>query len=130
MAYDPTSLRELHNQVVLPITLEKFWSLPVELISPDGEEQTGLAGQVLFNRVEVELDTSNLEQPTIVSKPVVTLRVSSLTRVPQPGERWTVKCPREPSRSADLVTHLATRAPTGGDSIGFMTLHCDRIVQE
>lgn len=137
MTYDPTSLREVHERF-LGTTLEGLWGFPVGLTSPDGEVQTpwttadktGLSGQVLFNRVEVELDTSNLEQTTMVSKPVVTLRISSLTRVPQPGERWIVKCPRIPSRSAPLVTHLAIRGPTGGDSIGFMTMHCDRLVQE
>ena len=130
MSWDRTSLREFHNNVVLPTTLEGDWSLPVEIISPGGIKQKNLTGQVLFNRVEVEMETSNLEQPQIVSKPVVTLRISSLNRVPQPKERWIVRCPREPRRDAPLQSYLAHRAPTGGDSIGFITLHCDRIVQE
>lgn len=136
MAFDPTSLRECH-ELDLEETLEKDWSLPVQLISPDGEVQTtsandpelDLVGDVLFCRTEVDVESGLLQQDIIVRKPVVTLRKTSLTRIPEPGERWIAKIPLTPSRSAALETFLAVRAPTGGDSIGFITLHCDDIEQ-
>jgi hypothetical protein len=135
VAFDPTSLRECH-ELDLEETLETDWALPVQLVSPDGEIQPDpndpdatLGGQVLFNRVETEFESGLMSTDVIIRKPVVTLRISSLTRVPQPGERWVVRIPMTPSRSAPLETFEAHRAPTGGDSIGFITLHCDDIVQ-
>lgn len=112
----------------LATTLEKEWGLPVVLISPDGEiintsVNSGevLVGQVLYDTVMTNPATG---EPVIVNNPIVTLRRSSLSRVPAPGEKWIVKIPITPDPDASLTEFVVspTRSSEGGRSIGFIKL--------
>lgn len=115
----------------LSFTLEGLWGLPVELIDPDGNEITltvsgaPLVGQILYDVVKINPETG---EEMIVNKPVVTLRRSSLSRVPEPGEKWFVRIPTSPSTTATKEDFIIdqTRPPEGGASIGFIRLYLRR----
>lgn len=133
------SLRE-RVESDLAITLEGQWGLPVELTDPDGKKITTsanspdplnplpLRGQVLYTTVRVSTETG---EEVITNAPVVTLRRSSLSRIPADGENWLVKFPKDPSLTADLENYALTpsRANEGGRSIGFIRLYPSKVIQ-
>lgn len=128
------SLRERAERD-LGVTLEdpNQWGLPVELTGPDGieiktsanspdpENPLALYGQVLYNTVRTNAEGEQVVTPL----PVIVLRRSSLSRVPQDGESWLVRFPTEPSLTAELANYsLDSDQPTeGGRSIGFIRLY-------
>jgi len=111
------------------------WGLPVELIAPDGVEYTksandpteDLKGQVLYDTTIVDPE-SGLDM--IVHKPVVTLRRSSLARIPVAGENWMIRIPEIPDPTATKTLHRIERAPEEGKAIGFIRLYLTRAVQD
>lgn len=117
-------------------TLEGDFGLPVILIAPDGTIQDksandpteDLMGQILYDSL---IHDPNTGLDIVVHKPVVSLRRSSLTTVPDatPGQNWAVRIPLEPSVSAPKVTFRIGRVTEGGDSIGFVRLYLERIEQ-
>ena len=124
----------------LATTLEDptLFGMPVELVSPDGEvintkmvdgiattEQ--LCGQVHYDSIE----TDDAGIPTIIHKPVVTLRRSSLSRVPLPTDRprWACRIPESPLVGADIVTFLVENPTEGGGSLGIIRLYLTRAEQ-
>jgi len=113
----------------LKFSLEGEWGLPVILIDPDGVEQTksvndpteDLSGQILYDHRVVDSETG---MEHTVNTPVVTLRISSLLRVPKDGENWGMKFPLVPDPAAPKTTFiLIGRPPEGGASIGFIRLY-------
>lgn len=96
--------------------------MPVTLTAPDGERYTGLTGQVLYDIVRLNPDTG---ERITVSTPVVTLRRSSLPRVPQPGENWLVEIPESPLAGAPMVQKVTSgvRPPQGGASLGMIRIY-------
>lgn len=121
------NLREL-TESQLEKSLEGIWSLPVNLVSPDGVRYDDLRGQVLFDIVRVNPETG---EDMTVQTPVVTLRRSSLTRIPEPGEKWIVEIPVTPNEAAVKVQYVLspTRPPEGGASIGFIRLYLQAVKQ-
>jgi hypothetical protein len=121
------NLRELAEKD-LGRSLEGEWSLPVNLIDPDGVRYDGLRGQVLFDIVRVNPETG---EEVTVQTPVITLRRSTLARIPAPGENWIVEIPATPSEAAAKVQHVLspTRPPEGGASIGFIRLYLQAVEQ-
>jgi hypothetical protein len=127
------NLRE-QAEADLGFTLEGEFGLPVELIDPDGKiidtDLNGdpLVGQVLYDTVRESPDTG---EDIISNEPVVVLRRSSLSRVPQAGEKWLVRIPVSPSTTATKETFVLTkdRPPSGGRSLGFIRLYPTRNVQ-
>lgn len=118
-------------------SIESEWKMPVELTSPNGIKQTHsvndpselLGGQVLY--------FSRRENPTtgeviVVNQPVVTLRISSLLRVPKAGEKWFIKFPISPVAGAPYLDWVFTcdRAPEHGTDIGFMRIYPFRLEGE
>jgi hypothetical protein len=124
----------------LSVTLEGEWGLLVELVGPDGIEITTsanspdplsplpLKGQVLYSTVRVSPETG---EDMIINNPIVVLRRSSLSRIPQDGEKWLVRIPEDPSLSAALNSYVFTpeRASEGGRSIGFIRLYPKKVNQ-
>jgi len=109
-------------------TLESEFGLPVVLIDPDGGIQensandnlTPLVGQILY---DTRLENPETGQEIIVHKPVVTLRRTSLNRIPLPGEKWVVKIPIVPKFDAEKIS-FSLEAPTeDGGAIGFIRLY-------
>jgi len=135
------NLRERAEQD-LGTTLEDptQWGLPVELTGPDGIEiKTSanspdpanpelLYGQVLYNTVRANAEGESVVTPL----PVIVLRRSSLSRIPQDGERWFIKFPKDPSLTAELADYTlnADKATEGGRSIGFIRLYPKKTVQD
>lgn len=134
-----TNLREQMEED-LAITLEGEWGLPVELIGPDGQEITTsanspdpqnplpLMGQVLYTTIRVSPATG---EEVIANAPVITLRRSSLARIPVPGETWHIKFPKDPSLTAQLDDYVFSidRASEGGRSLGFIRFYPTKAVQ-
>lgn len=118
-------------------TLESEWKIPVELTSPDGQKQIysvndpseRLGGQVLYFSTRENPVTG---EPMVVNQPVVTLRKSSLIRVPEAGEKWFIKMPIEPVANAtwENFVFTPTRAPEHGTDIGFIRIYPQRIESE
>jgi hypothetical protein len=101
-------------------TLEGDWGLPVILIDPNGNEHGPYQGQVLYDTTAVDPETG---MEIIVHKPVVTLRRSSLSVVPQANEKWIVQIPTVPDPAAVKETFFLERPSEDGGSIGFIRLY-------
>jgi hypothetical protein len=116
-------------------TLEGRWGLPVALISPDGVRQDSkvdgspLLGQIMYGLARLNPETG---EDVTVDTPVVTLRRSSLIRVPLAGEKWIVEIPETPSMTAPKIQMIIspTKPPEGGKSIGFIRLYLQQVEQE
>ena len=95
---------------------------------PDPLNPHPLTGKVLYTTTKIDPNTG---EEIVVNKPVITLRRSSLERIPQDGENWHVKAPRDPSLTADLQDYVFTpnSASQGGRSIGFIRLYPSKAVQ-
>lgn len=113
----------------LETTLEGGFSLPVSLIAPDGEVYdtkksdplTPLTGLVLYNRKEYNPETG---EDIMVPSPVVTLRRSSLERIPADGEKWAVLIPIDPDPEADKKEFIFYARPAeGGRAIGYIRIY-------
>lgn len=135
------NLRERAEQD-LGVALEdpNQFGLPVELTGPDGieiktsanspdpENPLLLYGQVLYNTVRVNPATG---EQMVTAMPVISLRRSSLSRIPLDGENWHIKFPKDPSLTAEMANYALTpgRASEGGQSIGFIRLYPTVVVQ-
>lgn len=123
------NLRE-QAEAGLALTLEdpEGFGLPVLLTDPDGNETGPYYGQIIYNTYV----TDEVGQEVVLKRPIVTLRTSSLARVPLPTEknRWAVKIPITPSRTANKVTFLLGHPSEDGGSIGFIRLYLTSMVQE
>ena len=104
-------------------TLEAEFGMEVELVDPDGAVYENV-GQVLYDTISQDADGNQV----IDHKPVVTLRRSSLDRVPAPGEVWAVKIPTTPIATTK-TTFLLERATEDGGSIGYVKLYLRATVQ-
>lgn len=121
-----TNLRE-YIETGLASTLEdpNGFGLPVLLIAPDGTETGPYYGQILYN---TRL-TNEIGQEVVTKYPIVTLRRSSLARVPAASEKWAVKIPITPSPSASKVTFALGHPSEDGASVGFIRLYLTKLIQ-
>jgi hypothetical protein len=118
----------------LAVTLEGHFKLPVVLIDPDGvkydksanDPELDLVGQILYDTRVEDPETGG---EIIVHKPVVTLRRTSLTRVPQPLEKWVVQIPIRPFYDDPKVSFVLERPSEEGGAIGFIRLYLTRAEQ-
>lgn len=125
-------MENLRQQVEADLheSLEGEWGVPVELTSPDGIVQRYsannpdelLRGQVLYFSKREDPATG---ETVVVPQPVVTLRISSLIRVPIDGETWHIRVPISPRAGAPLQSLLFTsdRAREHGTDIGFIRIY-------
>lgn len=117
----------------LRFTLEGDFALPVNMTGPDGifrnttVDGRPLAGQVLFDIVRASDTGENIT----INTPVVSVRRSSLFRIPQPGENWVIAIPETPLLNAPLVQYAlsVTRPPEGGSSTGFIRMYLQQVEQ-
>jgi hypothetical protein len=106
-------------------TLEGDWSLPLILISPDGVESS-YDGQIIYETTEFDENTAT---DIVVEKPVVSLRISSLSRVPLKTEQWFCKIPLTPDATATKVTHRVETIHRGGASLGIIRLYLQQAAE-
>lgn len=115
------------------------FGLPVILISPDGEIQEfsandpntprtiPLTGRITFSRFDQDPTTG---LPVRIDNPLVTLRISSLDRIPKAGENWVVKIPEKPQVDATKKTFFMEIAPRSGDSFQWIQIPLTELQQE
>jgi hypothetical protein len=130
-----TILRE-QIEADLEVTLEGDFGLPVVLIAPDGAKQTlkkdattPLLGQIIY---DTRIENPETGQEIIVHKPVVTLRRSSLERIPESLEKWVVKIPPVPQYITDeeqMISFSLEDPKEDGGSIGFIRLYLKELDQ-
>lgn len=105
----------------------------VVLISPGGvrysksanDPTADLMGQVLYDSISQTEDGVEV----IDHNPVVTLRRSSLAKIPAPNEKWGVNIPTGPRADATRETFIMERASEDGGSIGFIRLYLRKAEQ-
>lgn len=105
------------------------WSFPVKLTGPDGVTEA-VRGQVLYDLVRMNPDNG---ERVVVEQCTITLRRSSLRRVPSPGENWLYEIPEspaDPEGSTVQVVSSGTRPPEGGRSLGFIRIYAQQVEQE
>jgi hypothetical protein len=110
------------------------FGMPVELINPDGETQIYsandpdpanpsvlLAGQVVLHSTVADAEGV----PMVSDIPSVTLRRSSLDRIPLRAEKhlWYVKAPEGTDPLGPKTTYLMDEPAEGGEDIGIITLY-------
>lgn len=117
---------------------ENGFALPVILVSPDGVEQgfsandpdvprtIPLTGRITFSRFDIDENGA----PSRVDNPIVTLRRSSLDRIPLAGENWAVKIPTTPDFDAVKETFFLESAPRAGDSYQWIQLPLTKFLQD
>ena len=132
-------MENLRTQIELDLreTLEGEFKMNVELTSPDGVTQTLskndptqlLSGQVFYFSRPLNPETG---EEVVVNQPVVSLRISSLNRVPLNGETWYIKIPVSPVEGAakESFVFTATRPYESGTDIGFMRIYPQRVEAE
>lgn len=118
-------------------TLESEWKMPVELTSPDGVTQIYsannpselLGGQVLYSYSRENPTTG---ETIIINQPIVTLRVSSLVRIPKAGEKWYIKIPTgyEPNATKQSFVFTLDRSPENGNDMGFIKIYPQKVSSE
>lgn len=118
-------------------SIESEWKINVELINPDGKAQIysannpteKLGGQVLYFSRRENPDTGEV---VVVNQPVVTLRISSLDRIPVAGEKWYIKMPISPLANAEKKSFVFTsdRSLEHGTDIGFIRIYPQKIESE
>jgi hypothetical protein len=130
----PVNLRKRAEED-LKYTLEGDFGLPIILVDPDGTtiteniEGTTLKGQILYSTTRIDPETG---EPIIVNNPVVSLRRASLARVPESGENWLVRIPKDPTDGATIFDFVIdpTRSTEGGRDVGFIRLYLRKAEQE
>jgi hypothetical protein len=124
----------IQTELDLHESLEGEWGMHVQITSPDGATQIYsknnpdevLKGQVLYFSKAADPETG---EQIYVNQAVVTLRISSLDRVPGVGEKWFVKMPISPAENAPMenFTFTPTMSPQHGTDIGFMRFYPQRV---
>lgn len=112
----------------LELTLEDDWGLPVVLYAPDGTKYDKSANDTTKDLVGQVLYDTRIEDPAtgaeiIVHKPVITLRKTSLTRIPISGEKWIIEIPTTPEYAGTKTAFYVERPSEDGSSIGFIRLY-------
>lgn len=126
----------LRVQVELDLheTIESEFKIEVELTGPDGVTQIysknnpteKLGGQVLYYSRVPDAYTG---ERIVTNFPVISLRVSSLDRVPVDGEMWYLKFATSPVSGAPKRSFVftETRAIESGTDIGFIKIYPHRV---
>jgi hypothetical protein len=118
----------------LQYTIEGEYGMRVSLTAPDGtlinKDKNGNPLMARITYCQPRMD-SNTGMMTIVDNPVVTLRRSSLTRIPATGENWKIVIPAGPREDAASVTYLLDSSrPSGqGKNLGIIRLYLIEVEQ-
>lgn len=113
--------------------IEKQVGVKVVLIDPDGKEYKksalepleDLKGWFVQESLAYDLKTG---VDIISDKPVLSLRIRSLERVPQDGEKWIVKVATKLD-SEELKAYVLAGAPKNSKTIGFINLGLGSVSQ-
>ena len=110
----------------LAVTLEGDYGVACTLVGPDGTVYTTntlgkpITGRLVYDHAEIGPNGETV----VVHSPCLTLRTSTLPRVPKHDERWMVKAPKSMIDPTPTLFFLdADRPPEDGGSIGFKRLY-------
>jgi hypothetical protein len=118
-------LRKLSEEF-LGTSLEGDFSLPVEIQTPNGAIQT-VRAQVLYDRTGEDPQTGEM---VYVTDPVVVVRRSSLSPLPEPGERLVIRIPSSPREDAAKETYFCfDQSFQGGRSLGMIRFYLTKTEQ-
>lgn len=123
------SLRTLaESHLAQTLENSNHFGQPVVLISPSGVTYDAVYGQVLYDTRKFD---EEIGVEVIVHNPVVTVRRSSLSRVPLASEKgqWAVKIPSNPQSGAGTTTYILGRVSEDGGSLGFVRLYLSAAAQ-
>jgi hypothetical protein len=117
----------------LGVTIEGDYGVPVVMTAPDGTiysastAATPIMGRLVYDHAEM---TPNGET-VIVHNPCLTLRTSTLPRVPKTDEHWMFKVPLNMADQTKLALFFldAGHPPENGASIGFTRFYLTSAVQ-
>ena len=112
--------------------LETIWSpsryganATIELISPSGDLQEIENSSVVYTQSEVNHDGCRI----VKDNPRVDIRISDLTTVPAPGEKWIVRIPASKTNST-LVSHMIEGRPIKNRTHGIISLSLKLVTQQ
>ena len=114
----------------------KNWSTPVIFIDPDGiiydkDNDTGEELRTLQTLYDRRVENPDTGEAMTIHEPVIVQARSSLSRIPQPGETWSIKFPLDPMEENTLSNYVFTpdRSIEGGSSLGFFRIYPIKLVQ-
>lgn len=111
-------------------SLEGDFALPIEMIAPDGSVQTeSLNGGVLRGMIVYESAQFSPKTGSLVygERVIVSLRRTSLVRIPEVRENWVVRIPVDPSWDSEMVSYQVAEIHRTGRSVGFINLELARL---
>lgn len=105
----------------LRLSMGSGFNIPVNLIYPSGNHQTGLISQVLYDRFGEDPDTGD---EIVIKETRITLIKADLDEVINAGDKLSISYPLDPANPTVLTTEMMDedRAPIDGGSIGFITI--------
>ncbi|HUX61451.1 MAG TPA: hypothetical protein VMV32_09090 [Ignavibacteriaceae bacterium] len=114
----------------------KNWSTPVIYQDPDGiiyniDNETGEELRTLQTLYDRRVENPDTGEAMTVHEPVIVQARSSLSRIPAPGEKWSIKFPLDPMDETVLSNYVFTpdRSIEGGSSLGFFRIYPIKLVQ-
>ncbi len=126
----------LQRENDLKTIIEGDFGLPVILVSPDGVEysksfldaEKDLVGKI--DRSTFSFNPDNGES-VIVQKPVISIRINSLERVPKDGEKWVVKIPEKNQPTDAKIDYVLCndKAVEMNTTIGYVKLYLMKVIQ-
>jgi hypothetical protein len=113
--------------------IEKEVGVKVILIDPDGKEYTksaldpdkDLKGWFVQESLTYDFQTG---VDVVSDKPVLSLRLRSLERVPKSGENWTIRVATKPDND-ELKSFILAGAPKNRKTVGFINLGLGSVSQ-
>lgn len=116
--------------------IEGEFGADVTLTDPDGtiyntnasDPTKSLRAKIRYRTISVDPATG---EPVVIHKPVVTIRITSLARVPADGENWFITMPVSPVSGAPSESFLFTpdRAIEDGVDMGYIKMYLVDIEQ-
>lgn len=118
---------------LLSFTLEGDFGVPCTLVAPDGTtyatNSLGLPikGRLIYDHAEVNENGETV----VIHSPCLTLRASTLPRIPRADEPWAFKVPLNMANQAITTTFVLDpdRPPKDGMSIGFIRFYLMAAIQ-
>jgi hypothetical protein len=103
------------------------WGMPVILKDPTGTTQT-VEGQVLRSVISVNPENG---EPIVSPNPVITLRTSSLSIIPEDGENWYFQIPSTPDPDSTKVEFVldGSKAIENNGAFGFIKIFLTDVEQ-
>ena len=110
----------------LGVTLEGDYGLPCTLVGPDGTIYPPVMGRFVRDHIEANVNGETV----VVNVPMMTLRLSSLARIPKADEHWEFRIAATPG-SPVLTSYFLDPSgiPVGGETIGFKRFPLTKAVQ-